>query len=73
MRYPSSGALIKFISVASTRVRGRQHSLADRENVRPSLALTDDPQNDDSAKLENEVGKREEFIRNLTIGGSDCL
>ena len=63
VHYPSSGALIKFISVASTGVRGRRHSLADRGNVRPSLALIDDPQNDGSAKSENEIGKLEDFIR----------
>jgi hypothetical protein len=63
LHYPSSGALIRFISVSSTGVRGRRHSLSDRGNVRPSLALIDDPQNDGAAKSETEIGKLDDFIR----------
>jgi|GEM_PF-2139022 len=61
--YPSSSALIKFISIASTVARGRGIAFADRGSIRPSLALVDDPQNDGSAKSEGEIGKLDDFVR----------
>jgi hypothetical protein len=63
IHYPSSGALITFISVGTTVARGRGMAFADRGSIRPSLALVDDPQNDGAAKSENEIGKLDDFVR----------
>jgi len=61
--YPSSSALIKFISVSSSVARGRKIPFPDRGSHRPSLALIDDPQNDGSAKSETQINGLTDFVR----------
>ena len=61
--YPSSSAIIKFISISSSVARGRKIPFPDRESFRPSLALIDDPQNDGAAKSETQINGLTDFVR----------
>ena len=61
--YPSSSAIIKFISISSSVARGRKIPFPDRGSLRPSLALIDDPQNDGAAKSTAQINSLDNFVR----------
>lgn len=63
----ASGGVIKATGLTG-RIRGMSYKRADGKKVRPSLAILDDPQTDDSAKSPSQVDQRERIVNGAVLG-----
>lgn len=65
---PASGVIVK-CSGLTGRLRGMKHARGDGEQVRPSLAVVDDPQTDRTAKNPLAVKERLKIINGTVLRG----
>ncbi|MBL0920916.1 MAG: phage terminase large subunit family protein [Phycisphaerales bacterium] len=63
----SSGAVIRVASLTGS-IRGMKHTRADGTTIRPSLALIDDPQTDESARSPSQCDQRERILTGAVLG-----
>lgn len=64
---PSSGGRLRVAGITG-RIRGMKATLATGENVRPDLAIVDDPQTDESAVSPAQNNKREAILNGAILG-----
>ena len=63
----ASGSRLRVAGITG-RIRGMKATLATGENIRPDLALVDDPQTDDSAVSPAQNAKREAILNGAVLG-----
>lgn len=63
----ASGAVIRVAGITGN-IRGAKHDLGDGRSVRPSLAIIDDPQTDESARSPSQVENRKKTIDGAILG-----
>ena len=63
----ASGGVIEVTGITG-RIRGMKFKRADGKQVRPSLVLVDDPQNDESAKSQSQNDFRERVLAGAVLG-----
>lgn len=63
----ASGAIIRVAGITG-HLRGPQHTRPDGRKVRPSLAIIDDPQTDESAGSQTQTDSRESVIKGAVLG-----
>lgn len=64
---PSAGAAVRVAGITG-RIRGMKHTRPDGVSIRPSLALIDDPQTDESAASPSQVATREKVMAGAILG-----
>jgi Phage terminase large subunit (GpA) len=64
---PASGVVIRVAGLLG-RIRGMQFKHPDGRTIRPSLALIDDPQSDESALSPEQCAKRERVLSGAILG-----
>lgn len=65
---PAASCVIDVAGLTSSHIRGINYTTPDGEELRPTLALCDDPQNDESAKSPKQCDDREETINGAILG-----
>ena len=63
----ASGAIIKVAGITG-RIRGMKFKRPDGKTVRPSLAVLDDPQTDESARSPSQCANRESILAGAVLG-----
>lgn len=63
----ASGATVRVAGITG-RIRGMRHTRADGRVIRPSLAIIDDPQTDESARSPAQTAAREAIISGAILG-----
>lgn len=63
----ASGAIIRVAGITG-RIRGMKFKRRDGKSVRPSLAILDDPQSDESARSESQCKTRERVLAGAVLG-----
>lgn len=64
----AAGALIRVSGLTGGNIRGAAHTRPDRQQVRPSLVIIDDPQTDQSARSPKQCADRERTISGAVLG-----
>jgi hypothetical protein len=64
---PASGALVRVAGITG-HIRGANHARPDGVTIRPTLAIVDDPQTDESAKSPTQTANRLATIRGAIAG-----
>lgn len=64
----ASGACIRVAGLTASGIRGPRHKQADGTVTRPSLAIVDDPQTDESARSLSQCATRERIVSGAILG-----
>lgn len=64
----ASGACIRVAGITASGIRGPRHKRADGTVTRPSLAIIDDPQTDESARSLSQCATRERIVSGAILG-----
>lgn len=64
----ASSAVIDVAGITGGRIRGKKFTRPDKREVRPSLVIIDDPQDDESANSPTQCAARERVISGTVLG-----